>query len=83
MRCSAHTFQHRPQLRPQHAGQHARRIVTTMIGLAHGLDLAVVAEGIEDEATLALLHEARCDFVQDDLIERPAPADDVVRTALL
>jgi len=54
-----------------------------MIGLAHGLDLAVVAEGIEDEATLALLHEARCDFVQDDLIERPAPADDVVRTALL
>jgi len=27
-----------------------------MIGLAHGLDLAVVAEGIEDEATLALLH---------------------------
>jgi len=54
-----------------------------MIGLAHGLDLAVVAEGIEDEATLALLQEARCDFVQGYLIGRPAPADDVVRTALL
>jgi len=60
----------------------ARRIVGTMIELAHDLDLTVVAEGIEDEATLTLLHEARCDFVQGYLIGRPAPADDVVRDAV-
>lgn len=56
----------------------ARRIVETMIDLAHDLDLAVVAEGIEDEATLALLQAARCDFVQGYLIARPAAADDVI-----
>ncbi len=60
----------------------ARRIVGTMIELAHDLDLVVVAEGIEDEATLALLLDARCDAVQGYLIGRPAPADDVVRRAI-
>lgn len=60
----------------------ARRIVATMIELAHDLDLSVVAEGIEDEATLALLQQARCDFAQGYLIGRPAPADEVVREAL-
>ncbi|VXB44880.1 conserved hypothetical protein [Luteimonas sp. 9C] len=59
----------------------ARRIVGTMIELAHDLDLVVVAEGIEDEATLALLQDAGCDAVQGYLIGRPALADDVVQRA--
>lgn len=60
----------------------ARRIVETMIDLAHDLDLSVVAEGIEDEETLALLGAARCDFVQGYLIARPAPADEVVAACM-
>lgn len=59
----------------------ARRIVATMIELAHDLELTVVAEGIEDEPTLALLQDARCDFIQGWLIGRPADADDVVAAA--
>lgn len=61
----------------------ARRMVATIIELAHDLGLTVVAEGVEDEATLALLLEARCDFVQGYLIGRPAPADDAVRATRL
>ncbi|MFL6587164.1 MAG: putative bifunctional diguanylate cyclase/phosphodiesterase [Luteimonas sp.] len=60
----------------------ARRIVRTMIELAHDLELTVVAEGIEDESTLQLLHEAKCDFVQGYLIGRPSLADEVVRDVL-
>jgi len=59
----------------------ARRIVATMIELAHDLDLVVVAEGVEDEATLALLREAHCDYVQGYLIGRPVPAGDVAGAA--
>ena len=59
----------------------ARRIVATMIELAHDLDLTVVAEGIEDEPTLALLQDARCDFIQGWLIGRPADAAEVVAAA--
>ena len=60
----------------------ACRIVETMIDLAHELELKVVAEGIEDEATLELLREAHCDLVQGYLIARPAPAEDVIERRL-
>lgn len=58
------------------------RIVETMIDLAHDLELKVVAEGIEDEETLALLRDAGCDFVQGYLIARPAAAEDVIARRL-
>jgi EAL domain-containing protein (putative c-di-GMP-specific phosphodiesterase class I) len=53
-----------------------RTIVRTMIELAHGLDLEVIAEGVEDEATLALLREMECDAIQGFLTGRPVPAED-------
>jgi diguanylate cyclase (GGDEF)-like protein len=49
-------------------------IVRSTIDLGHNLGLKVVAEGVEDEMTLALLREYRCDFVQGFHISRPAPA---------
>ena len=56
----------------------ACRIVSTMIELAHDLDMAVVAEGVEDEATLAMLQRAGCDFVQGYLVGRPIDAADML-----
>jgi diguanylate cyclase (GGDEF)-like protein/PAS domain S-box-containing protein len=53
-----------------------RTIVGTIIELAHGLDLEVIAEGVEDEATLAILREMDCDAVQGYLTGRPVPAED-------
>jgi EAL domain-containing protein (putative c-di-GMP-specific phosphodiesterase class I) len=42
--------------------------------LGHSLGLRVVAEGIEDEATLALLADLGCDLGQGYLIGKPTPA---------
>lgn len=53
-----------------------RTIVGTMIELAHGLDLEVTAEGVEDGATLAMLRELGCDAIQGYLTGRPVPAEE-------
>jgi EAL domain-containing protein (putative c-di-GMP-specific phosphodiesterase class I) len=50
-----------------------REIVRSLIDLAHSLHLDVVAEGVENAATLALLREYGCDRVQGYLIARPLP----------
>jgi diguanylate cyclase (GGDEF)-like protein/PAS domain S-box-containing protein len=49
-------------------------IVRSTIDLGHNLGLKVVAEGVEDEATEALLREYGCDLIQGFHIARPAAA---------
>jgi EAL domain-containing protein (putative c-di-GMP-specific phosphodiesterase class I) len=51
----------------------AARIVRTVILLAHGLGLRVVAEGVEREDQLAFLREQGCDAFQGFLVSRPVP----------
>lgn len=50
-----------------------RHLVETMLNLAHRFGLTVVAEGIEDEATLTALRDAGCDVGQGFHIARPMP----------
>jgi len=50
-------------------------IVASTIELAHRLGLRVVAEGVEDEATLGHLRSLDCDTSQGYLHSRPLPAD--------
>lgn len=57
-----------------HSGQD-REIVRSLILLAHGLKLDVVAEGVEDTATLNLLREFGCDRAQGYLFSKPLPAE--------
>jgi EAL domain-containing protein (putative c-di-GMP-specific phosphodiesterase class I) len=57
-------------------------IVQAIIGLAHNLDLRVVAEGVETREQLAFLREAKCDEAQGYLISRPMPADDFAEAFL-
>jgi diguanylate cyclase (GGDEF)-like protein len=52
-------------------------IATATIGLAHGLGLTVVAEGVETAAQLAFLRGAGCDEIQGFLYSRPVPADEL------
>ena len=49
-------------------------IVTSMITLAHNLDLTVVAEGVETGEQLGFLRAERCDEIQGYLISRPLTA---------
>lgn len=51
-----------------------RKIVQSVIDLAHTLDMRVVAEGIEDERILDMLVGMGCDFGQGYHIARPMPA---------
>ena len=56
-----------------------RVIVESTVGLAHSLGLEVVAEGIEDEATLAALRAMGCDEGQGFVIAPPMDAVDAAR----
>ena len=50
-------------------------IVHAIIELAHNLGLVVIAEGVEDEATLARLKSLGCDTAQGYHMSRPLSAD--------
>lgn len=50
-------------------------IVRSIIDLAHNLGLKVVAEGVEDRATMNLLNEYGCDEAQGYYFSRPVPGD--------
>lgn len=50
-------------------------VVMAIITLAHNLRLKVIAEGVETEEQLRLLHLLRCDLVQGYLFGKPRPAD--------
>jgi EAL domain-containing protein (putative c-di-GMP-specific phosphodiesterase class I) len=52
-------------------------IVSSIISLAHGLDLNVVAEGVETEEQRKLLRLLRCDQMQGYLFSRPVAKDDL------
>ena len=50
-------------------------LVRSCVDLGHNLGLTVVAEGVEDEATMRALAEAGCDTVQGYYLARPMSAD--------
>lgn len=52
-------------------------LVSTIVGLAHSLNLRVVAEGVEEHGQKDLLHLHHCDEAQGYLVARPMPADQV------
>ena len=52
-------------------------IVQASIALAHGLDLVVVGEGVEDEANFEALKTLGCDRAQGYLLARPMRASEL------
>ncbi len=55
----------------------AHRLVHAMIGVAYGLGLSVVAEGVETEGQRDALLTAGCSLMQGFLFARPQPACDL------
>ena len=58
------------------AGSDDSVIVAGVVGLAHGLGLRVVAEGVETLGQLERLHDLGCDLGQGYYFARPLPAVD-------
>ncbi len=52
-------------------------IVKAIIVLGQSLNLRVVAEGVENEAQLALLSQHGCDYIQGYLVSKPLNASDM------
>lgn len=62
----------------------AAAVVRSIIAMSHGLNIAVVAEGVETEEQFRFLVRRRCDQAQGYFIARPAPFDkfcEVVRAS--
>jgi diguanylate cyclase (GGDEF)-like protein len=55
----------------------SRAIVRSVIELAHSLELGVVGEGVEDEATWSMLTSFGCDQAQGFFMSRALPADEL------
>ena len=53
-------------------------IAETIISLAHRLGMSIVAEGVEDEAELAVLVDLGVSLVQGYLLSHPLPIDDLL-----
>jgi diguanylate cyclase (GGDEF)-like protein/PAS domain S-box-containing protein len=50
-------------------------LVTASVLMAHGLGLKVVAEGVETESQLKLLHDIQCEYAQGYLFSRPVDVE--------
>ena len=55
----------------------SRLVIQAIIDLAHSLDMKVIAEGIEDLATLQFLQQLGCDKAQGYFISKPLSAEQV------
>jgi diguanylate cyclase (GGDEF)-like protein/PAS domain S-box-containing protein len=61
-------------VREVNAGPEGLAIVSTIIGLAHSLNLNVVAEGVETDEQWRVLKSLSCDEMQGYLFSKPLPA---------
>jgi diguanylate cyclase (GGDEF)-like protein/PAS domain S-box-containing protein len=56
----------------------SRLIVSTVISLAHNLNLKVIAEGVDSDEQVDILRQLRCDSIQGFLVSTPIPAEQLV-----
>lgn len=59
-----------------------KKIVKSIISLAHGMDLLVVAEGVETQEQYDLLKTISCDVIQGYLFSKPLPAVEATKLLL-
>jgi EAL domain-containing protein (putative c-di-GMP-specific phosphodiesterase class I) len=53
--------------------ERSRRLIAATIGMAHSLDLEVIAEGVETQAVADILCDLGCDYAQGYLYAPPPP----------
>jgi EAL domain-containing protein (putative c-di-GMP-specific phosphodiesterase class I) len=70
----------RSVVRGVHADPHNAALCRSIISMAHGKSLQVIAEGVEVHEEHDWLRNNGCDGVQGYLLARPAPFDDMLKT---
>jgi len=55
------------------SNQKEESIINNIIQMAHGLELKVVAEGVETKEQLSVLKERNCDYIQGYYFSKPLP----------
>ena len=61
------------------AAQDSTAVTTAIIAMARGLQLRVIAEGVETKQQLTFLRLQGCDEAQGYLFSRPVPSNDIVQ----
>ncbi len=51
-------------------------LVSSIIAMAHGMNLSVTAEGVENETQLRFLHDLQCNEIQGYYISKPLPPEE-------
>ena len=54
-----------------------RELINAIIAMAHGLNMKVIAEGVETEEQLHFLKELGCNYAQGYLLSKPITADEI------
>lgn len=62
-------------LRDLHSDQRSVAVIAAVLTLAHNLRKSVVAEGVEDAASLAVLQDLGCSYAQGYHLASPQPPD--------
>lgn len=62
--------------------ERSNRLVKTIIDLAHGFDLQVVAEGVENAQCAERLRQLGCDVLQGYYFSKPLPQNEFIRYLL-
>lgn len=57
--------------------QNNAKIVSAIISMAHGLNLEVIAEGVETREQVHFLRQLNCDQIQGYYYSKPLPARDI------
>ena len=53
-------------------------IAKMIVGMAHSLNMRVIAEGVEDNENLEFLRSIQCDELQGNVLSHPVPPEEVV-----
>jgi diguanylate cyclase (GGDEF)-like protein/PAS domain S-box-containing protein len=59
------------------SNQKEESIINNIIQMAHGMELKVVAEGVETKEQLSVLKERDCDYIQGYYFSKPLPASEI------
>lgn len=65
-----------------HIDEQSESIVKSIIALAHGLDMKVVAEGVEDAEHIKLLKEFGCEYAQGYYYSKPITSEEALKYVL-